>query len=113
MQRFLTIAVVALVLVAAMVGAVAVGRGALASLVPAAPAVTSDPAARGATGSAGADGTASIAGAATTVVRSGDTLWTIARRLQPTGDVRPLVDRLVGAHGADPLRPGERLVVRA
>src|SRR5207248_2498734 len=46
------------------------------------------------------------------VVQSGDTLWSIARRLQPTGDVRPLVDRLAAAHGHGPLQPGERLPVR-
>ena len=43
------------------------------------------------------------------VVQTGDTLWSIAHRLQPTGDVRPLVDRLAAAHGHGPLRPGERL----
>ena len=36
----------------------------------------------------------------------GDTIWTIARRAQPDGDVRPLVDRLVAAHGSGPLHPG-------
>jgi hypothetical protein len=46
------------------------------------------------------------------VVQSGDTLWSIARRLQPTGDVRPLVDRLAASHGHGPLQPGERLPVR-
>ena len=45
------------------------------------------------------------------VVQQGDTLWSIAHRLQPTGDVRPLVDRLAAAHGHGPLRPGERLPV--
>jgi Tfp pilus assembly protein FimV len=45
------------------------------------------------------------------VVRSGDTLWSIARSLQPTGDVRPIVDRLAaGRHGA-PLQPGERIAL--
>ena len=43
------------------------------------------------------------------VVQQGDTIWSIARRLQPSGDVRPLVDRLAGAHGHGPLIPGERL----
>ena len=45
------------------------------------------------------------------VVRPGDTLWTIARSLQPSGDVRPLVDRLAEARGGAPLRPGERVLV--
>jgi hypothetical protein len=33
-------------------------------------------------------------------VEPGDTFWSIARRMQPDGDVRPLVDRLVAAHGS-------------
>src|SRR5262245_42602808 len=28
------------------------------------------------------------------IVQPGDTLWSIARRVQPSGDVRPLVDKL-------------------
>ena len=48
---------------------------------------------------------------ATYVVRSGDTLWTIAKRIQPTGDVRPLVDALAAARDGRPLQPGERIVV--
>jgi len=46
------------------------------------------------------------------VVQPGDTYWTIARRLQPTGDVRVLVDRLSSEHGDAPLQPGEQLVLR-
>ena len=48
---------------------------------------------------------------ATYVVRAGDTLWTIARRIQPDGDVRPLVDALASARDGRPLQPGERVVV--
>lgn len=45
------------------------------------------------------------------VVQPGDTLWRIARTLQPQGDVRPLVDRLSHSlHGA-PLRPGARILL--
>jgi hypothetical protein len=44
-------------------------------------------------------------------VAPGDTLWTIARRLQPSGDVRPLVDRLAAAHGSTVLQVGERIMV--
>ncbi|MFN8038942.1 MAG: LysM domain-containing protein [Acidimicrobiales bacterium] len=43
------------------------------------------------------------------LVQPGDTLWGIARSLQPDGDVRPLVDELsrrVGPHG---LQPGQRV----
>ena len=48
---------------------------------------------------------------ATYVVRPGDTLWTIARRIQPAGDVRPLVDALASQRDGKPLQPGERIVV--
>lgn len=43
------------------------------------------------------------------VVQPGDTLWTIARQLQPDGDIRPLVDRLAQRHGGSALQAGERL----
>ncbi|MGH9154945.1 MAG: LysM peptidoglycan-binding domain-containing protein [Acidimicrobiales bacterium] len=45
------------------------------------------------------------------VVEPGDTLWSIARHVQPDGDVRPLVDRLGDARGAGPLQPGEVLLL--
>ena len=77
-------------------GAIAVGRGALASLAPA----PRPPAAA----SAGAGDTA-------VRVRAGDTIWSIARRLQPTGDVRPLVDRLIAANGSAVIQAGDRLIV--
>ena len=47
----------------------------------------------------------------TYIVQPGDTLWTIARRLQPTGDIRPLVDHLASARDGAPLRAGERVVL--
>lgn len=92
-SRLLPALAMAVLLLVAVVGAVAVGRGALAGLAPA-PAATSP-----------------IAGGRTVVVQPGDTLWTIARRIQPAGDVRALVDRLVAAHGSAPLQPGERVSV--
>ena len=45
------------------------------------------------------------------VVQPGDTLWQIARQMQPTGDVRPLVDRWAKARHGRPLQVGEALVV--
>jgi Tfp pilus assembly protein FimV len=48
---------------------------------------------------------------ATVVARPGDTLWSIARHLQPEGDVRPLVDALVRANGGATLDVGDRVVV--
>jgi Tfp pilus assembly protein FimV len=47
------------------------------------------------------------------VVQPGDTVWSIARRLQPSGDPRPLVDRLVAAHSGATLHVGERLPLPA
>ena len=95
-------AVVAIVV--AMLLALAIGNGALAGLAPG-PADAAAPAsASAAAGSAGA--------AATQVtVRSGDTLWSIARRIQPTGDLRPLVDQLTAAYGGTPLQPGQQLTI--
>lgn len=45
------------------------------------------------------------------VVRPGDTLWAIARQVQPSGDIRPLVDHL--SHDVDnrPLQVGQRLAL--
>ena len=50
--------------------------------------------------------------AAVYVVQPGDTYWTIARHLRPSGDVRALVDRLSSEHGGAPLQPGEQLAVQ-
>lgn len=47
--------------------------------------------------------------ASTHVVAPGDTLWSIARQLQPEGDVRPLVDALAAARSGRPLQVGERI----
>jgi nucleoid-associated protein YgaU len=43
------------------------------------------------------------------VVQAGDTLWKIARALQPDGDVRPLVSALQRTRHGAPLRVGERV----
>ncbi|MDQ1439605.1 MAG: hypothetical protein QOK43_3234 [Acidimicrobiaceae bacterium] len=45
------------------------------------------------------------------VVQPGDTLWKIARALQPTGDVRPLVAQLGRVRHGAPLRVGERIML--
>lgn len=45
------------------------------------------------------------------VVQPGDTLWSIATRLHPSGDIRAVVDRLARAHGPGPLQPGERIAL--
>lgn len=43
------------------------------------------------------------------VVRQGDTLWAIARRMQPTGDVRPLVSELIDTYGGRTLQVGQTI----
>ncbi|HEX7444375.1 MAG TPA: LysM domain-containing protein [Acidimicrobiales bacterium] len=45
------------------------------------------------------------------VVKSGDTLWSIARSLKPTGDIRRLVDELSSRVGPGPLQAGQALSV--
>lgn len=97
----LVVGLVVVALLVAMVGAVAVGRGALAGLAPAPVGAAPAPAAP-APGAAGAE---------IVVVQPGDTLWSIARRIDPSGDVRPLVDRLVAANGGTVLQPGQELIV--
>ncbi|HUQ62716.1 MAG TPA: LysM peptidoglycan-binding domain-containing protein [Acidimicrobiales bacterium] len=47
------------------------------------------------------------------VAQPGDTYWTIARRLDPDGDPRPLVDRLVASNGGTALQAGDVIVVPA
>jgi len=43
------------------------------------------------------------------VVQPGDTVWTIARRLVPEGDIRAEVDRLVDLNGTAAVQAGQRL----
>lgn len=49
------------------------------------------------------------------VVRGGDTLWSIAERLAPGRDPRPIVDAISAANGVDAgaLVPGQTLLVPA
>ncbi len=59
-----------------------------------------------------ADGSAPVtAGHETLLVQPGDTLWTIARRLQPTGDIRSTVDELVALTGGASLEVGQDLLL--
>lgn len=62
------------------------------------------------------DGSASTARSVrTVVVRPGDTLWSIARRIAPGRDPRGVVDAIVDANGveAGSLVPGQTLVLPA
>ncbi|HEY6533513.1 MAG TPA: hypothetical protein VIY72_14490 [Acidimicrobiales bacterium] len=45
------------------------------------------------------------------VAQPGDTLWAIAQRLQPEGDVRPLVDELASRAGGADIAAGDRIDV--
>lgn len=47
------------------------------------------------------------------VVEPGDTFWSIARKLHPERDPRPLVDRMVAAHRGPTLYVGERIPLPA
>ena len=47
--------------------------------------------------------------AVTTVVRPGDSLWTVAERLTPDDDPRPVVDALSAARHGTVLTPGETI----
>jgi hypothetical protein len=93
-QVLAVVAAVAVVIVATL----GLGSGWFRGLAPAGPP-------------ASAPAAAPAPGAAVVTVRPGDSLWSIARRLQPTGDVRALVDRLLEANGSRPLQPGDRVVV--
>jgi hypothetical protein len=44
-------------------------------------------------------------------VQPGDTLWSIALRLDPSGDPRPIVQRLEQQVGGDTVQAGERVVL--
>lgn len=68
------------------------------------PSATSPPAA-----GSGAPGSIVPVASSSYVVQPGDTLWSVARRLSPDGDVRPLVDHLDRQTGGRPLRVGQRI----
>lgn len=77
-----------------------ISHGAFAGAVPAAPGTGSAAAAAPAPGSV-----------RSVTVEPGDTVWSIARRVQPDGDVRPLVDRIVALNGSTVVVAGEELTV--
>ena len=56
-------------------------------------------------------GSTPVAGGYAYVVRPGDTLWSIASRLEPGRDPRPLVDRLSSQVRGGRLLAGSVLVV--
>lgn len=44
-------------------------------------------------------------------VKAGDTLWSIAQRLDPSADPRPMVAQLARTTGSDTVFPGERITL--
>jgi hypothetical protein len=44
-------------------------------------------------------------------VRPGDSIWSIATRLDPTGDPRPIVDKIAAQLGGAAIEPGERVLL--
>ncbi len=52
-----------------------------------------------------------VAAPAEIIVQSGDSLWTVARRLQPNGDLRGLVDRLIERVGSTSVTRGQHINV--
>jgi LysM domain-containing protein len=83
---------------------VAVGLGVLALTVVA-------PRFRAALGGAPASAPEGVPVPISYVVEPGDTLWSIARRVQPVGDPRALVARLEVVAGGAEVRPGQVLIL--
>ena len=62
--------------------------------------------------SAGASSSAPIEGPTVVVeARSGDTVWSIARRVRPDGDVRPVVQAIIAERGGAELQVGDEVRV--
>jgi Tfp pilus assembly protein FimV len=78
------------------------GTGADVRMAPADAPIVRNPAAYGAAGQ-------SVPARSVYVVQPGDTLWSIAHDLDPSGDTRAMVDRLVSLNGGAALEPGQRL----
>ncbi len=85
----------------AAVGALTLLGADAAATVPASPAAINHP--------TGVDATTTSSAPVEVVVQSGDTLWTIARRLHPTGEIRGLVDALAERAGGSSLDAGQRI----
>ena len=54
---------------------------------------------------------AETGGAVSYTVQPGDSLWSIAERVSPTSDPRPLVARMASELGSETVVPGERITV--
>lgn len=45
------------------------------------------------------------------IVEAGQTYWSIAESMRPSGDIRETVDALIEANGGRPLRVGDRIFI--
>ena len=108
-RRRLTVLLLAVALIAAAAFVFMRGGPFTAARVDVAPAgapVVHEPAAYGAGGQR-------LPAGAVYVVQPGDTVWSIAHKLDPNGDPRALVDRIVSLNGGAALQPGQRLLLSA
>jgi Tfp pilus assembly protein FimV len=103
-RRLAALAVaVGLVLVALVLSSALLGdRSDAVRIAPAGAPVVREPSAYGASGQA-------VPAGAVYVVQPGDTIWSIAHELDPSGDARAMVDRIVALNGGAALQPGQRL----
>ena len=53
----------------------------------------------------------SLRSGSSVIIKPGDTLWSIARQLQPAGDIRPLVDRIAKINNGHSLIAGQALLL--
>lgn len=81
----------------------------LVSPLVVAPGLASGASPAASSAAAGADAALVPIAADTYVVRPGDTLWSIAERLDPGGDPRPVVDSLRSRAGGAALEAGQRI----
>lgn len=102
-RRLVALVLAVLLLAGLATGARAVGAALLVPAAPAADAPTlgGDPAVAAAAAPSGP----------VHVVRPGDTVWSVARSLDPDGDIRATVDRLVARNGGATLQVGQRLAL--
>jgi len=82
-----------------------------AASTPASSADSTSPAGADAQSASAPVAAPSVAAPVEIVVQSGDSLWSVARRLQPRGDLRHLVDRLVERVGATSVTRGQHIDV--
>lgn len=60
---------------------------------------------------AAASAVAPTAGDLVIVAKPGDTLWSVALRVAPDSDPRPVVEVLVSANGGEEIRAGQQIIV--